>query len=94
MVTEYTKICAICGKPYVEVHHLVFGRGKREKADEDGLTIPLCRDCHEKIHKIGIAGSLSKIIGQLWYELNLVNKGIPPAMARQMFRERYGISYL
>ena len=94
MVTEYTNICAICGKPYVEEHHLVYGRGKRELADEDGLTIPLCRECHEKIHDIGIAGSLSKIIGQLWYELNLVRKGVPQPMARQMFRERYGISYL
>ena len=94
MVTEYKDICAICGRPKEETHHLVFGRGKRNLADEDGLTIPLCSKCHSLIHQEGVAGALSKIVGQLWYELNLVNKGIPPAMARQMFRERYGISYL
>lgn len=94
MVTEYTEICAICGKPKSDVHHLVYGRGMRPLADADGLTIPLCEECHKLIHEIGIAGVMSKIIGQLWYELNLVRKGIPHEIARQMFRERYGRSYL
>ncbi len=93
MVTEYKDICAICGKPKEHRHHLVYGRGIRPLADEDDLTMPLCGECHSMIHS-GIAGVLSKIIGQLLYELNLVKKGVPHEIARQMFRKRYGRSYL
>ena len=94
MLTEYTNICAICGKPKEEIHHLVFGRGLRPLADADGLTIPLCRGCHEAIHQNGAAGSLSKIVGQILFEMDLVKKGIPQEIAREQFRKRYGRSYL
>lgn len=86
MVTEYEKICAICGKPDVEIHHLVFGRGLRELADADSLTIPLCRECHKAVHLNGTASTLSKMLGQAWYEKTVGD--------RESFRKRYGRSYL
>ncbi len=101
MVTEYKNICAICGKPAECTHHLVFGRGMRALADKDKLTMPMCNGCHNmaesplnRIHGNPMAEHLSKIIGQLSFELNLTTKGFPQELAREEFRKRYGRSYL
>jgi hypothetical protein len=66
----------------------------RKLCDDDKITCPLCEKCHEEIHNSGVAGGLSKIIGQLLFEMELVKKGIPQDMAREQFRKRYGRSYL
>lgn len=92
MLSEYSNICAICGKPATEIHHLVFGRGMRELADEDGLTISLCRECHENAHKN--ESWWSKSLGQMEFEIQRVAQGIPQEVAREQFRKRYGRSYL
>lgn len=94
MLTEYKDICVICGKPKNDIHHLVFGRGIKPLADEDGLVTPICRNCHDGIHQNGVASGLSKIVGQLLFEMDLVKKGIPQEVAREQFRKRYGRSYL
>ena len=93
-ITKYMNNCILCGKPNIEIHHCCYGRGIRELADEDALTIPLCRECHEELHKNGVAGKLSKIIGQLAYEKHLVANGRSEDIARECFRKRYGRSYL
>ena len=97
-LTEYTKNCLLCGRPTTAEHHLIFGRGFRNLADEDGLTIPICDNCHTlgkyRIHDNPIAEAMSKIIGQLQYEKDKVAEGIDPKEARENFRERYGRSYL
>lgn len=92
IVTEYTKICFICGRPATEEHHLIFGRGRRELAEEDGLKAPVCERCHRlnenirKIHGNPMAEKLSKMLGQAVYETRLGT--------REEFRKRYGESYL
>lgn len=85
MVTEYECICFICGNAASEIHHLVFGRGMRKLADEDGLTAPCCNRCHKAIHEELRMGKMSKICGQLLYE---------KTHTREEFRKRYGRSYL
>lgn len=94
MITEYTGLCLICGKPKEEVHHLVYGRGMRNLAEEDNLKVPLCRTCHKSIHSNEVAGKMSKILGQMEFEMQRVAKGIPQEIAREEFRKRYGRSYL
>lgn len=100
MITEYSDICVICGKPKQETHHLVFGRGMRELADADGLTIPLCGECHKAIHYNGTAAALSKIVGQLQWEYEAMAEEYPMYLdtlrqgKREAFRKRYGRSYL
>jgi len=46
--------CHICGYGgEVETHHCLHGsRGK--KADEYGLTVTLCRKCHQNLHDRGL----------------------------------------
>ena len=95
------KICFVCGKPAECVHHLVFGRGYREIADQDGLKVPLCNTCHNmhimtkcQIHDNPMAESLSKIIGQLMFEMSEVEKGSSRSEARKRFIKRYGRSFI
>lgn len=92
IVTEFTDICFYCGKPAECQHHLVFGRGLKELAEQDGLKIPACHKHHnmgansEKIHNNPMAEKLSKMLGQAIWEKNYGD--------RNDFRKRYGKSYL
>lgn len=93
MITEYEDYCILCNKPRTAIHHCVFGVGRRNLADEDGLTMPLCDSCHKAIHQ-GKMQTLSKIIGQLLYERNKCAEGMTAEEARLSFRRRYFESYL
>lgn len=92
IVTEYAGYCVFCGKPTNEEHHLVFGNGRREMAEQDGLKIPCCSGCHtmnrnvQKIHGNPMAEKLSKMLGQAVFEARIGS--------REDFRKRYGVSYL
>lgn len=73
----------------LEEHHIFFGRGKRELADEDGLTVQLCIEHHrtgkEAVHKNRTSDLLLKVIGQAKYE---------ETHTREEFIKRYGKSYI
>lgn len=92
IVTDYEGICFFCGKPAECEHHLLFGKGIRPLAEEDGLKVPSCHRCHnlgmtiEKVHDNPMAEKLSKMLGQAIYEKELGT--------REDFRKRYGKSYL
>lgn len=98
ILTKYTENCIICGMPIEEIkncHHLIFGRGMRNLANEDGLTLPMCPFCHDELHKkSSVAAELSRICGQLAFEKFLCEKGVSADNAREYFRKRYGKSYL
>lgn len=85
IVTEYVDFCMICGKPYsIEGHHLICGGSKRAKGTEDKILIPLCPDCHRRVHGDGVSMTLSKMLGQAIFE---------QTHTREEFRARYGKSY-
>ena len=86
VVTEYMNNCLLCGRPTMDKHHLLFGRGIRPLADDDKLIIPVCRECHNLIHSDPRVGNLSKILGQIVWEKT--NNG-----SREDFIRRYGKSY-
>ena len=86
IITEYLDFCCMCGKPaYNDTHHLIYGRSERRLADEDGLTIPVCRECHNLIHSDSRIGNLSKILGQIAWEGKYGD--------REDFRRRYKKSW-
>lgn len=91
MLTEHTDICIFCYRPKQDVHHLVFGNANRKLSDVDGLTVPVCRECHDLLHR---NDKISKIIGQLAYERDRCAEGYGKDAARESFRLRYGKSYL
>lgn len=108
VLTEYTELSAFSAAPRECDHHLVFGSGMRKLADEDGLIIPLTNREHntgpieERVHGNMSAEKLSKMLGQVAFEKEYyrslleaagdLDKGEDPA--RDIFRRRYGISYL
>ena len=99
---RFKDYCFFCGCPVIgREHHLIFGSANRQKADEDGLKVPICDHCHtigklwERIHDNTMAEKLSKMFGQAIYERNaLANKEVQTIdEAREKFRRRYGQSY-
>lgn len=99
-----TNYCDICGRNYesLDTHHLIMGFN-RTFADEDKLTVKVCRNCHKDIHNNAVTEGLSKMLGQQAYEfdyiinkycVNDVDKAIARTEAREMFRKRYQINYL
>lgn len=106
-VTEYTEISAFSGSPAECKHHLLFGRGIRELAEQDGLWIPLTNAEHNmsrdgllyQIHGNPTAEKLSKMLGQAIYEKEYYRQYCTTAGnirddAREDFRKRYGQSWL
>lgn len=92
IVTEYENVCFFCGRPAECEHHLLFGRGIRNLAEEDGLKVPSCNKCHnmgaatECVHGSSMSEKMSKMLGQAVYEAKIGS--------REEFRARYGRSYL
>lgn len=39
------RVCMLCGSPYVEWHHVFFGRNK-DNSTKYGLVVPLCPGHH------------------------------------------------
>lgn len=91
MLTNYNEMCILCYEPKDDIHHLVYGRANRRLCDEDELVIPVCRKCHEFMHK---HSNISRIIGQLAYERDRCAEGLSKEEARESFRQRYSKSYL
>jgi hypothetical protein len=102
IIVENEHWSAISGDEVECRHHLIFGQGRRELAEEDGLWIPLTHDEHnmgellKRIHDNCMAEDLSKIAGQLAWEGDYYRKaaGMGLFSARRAFRTRYGQSYL
>lgn len=105
IVTKYMEISAFSGKETECVHHLIWGDygALRDKADQDGLLLPLTDDEHnlgtkaERIHGNSAAEKLSKMLGQMAFEKEYYRqkcyKGDEDP-AREEFRKRYAKSWL
>lgn len=98
IITENSSYCALCGRPCSTEHHLLFGSGIRKLAEEDGIKMNVCNECHtmnsvpDRIHDNPMAEKLSKMLGQAIFERNKCAEGATLNEAREMFRRRYGFS--
>ena len=92
IVTTDDYACFFCGRPADCEHHLLFGKGIRDLAEEDGLKVPVCNNCHTigtlsgRVHDNSKAEQLSKMLGQAIFENKIGT--------REQFMKRYGRSYL
>lgn len=101
MDKKYTGYCAFCGKPLLNIteHHLLFG-SDRNKAEDDGIKLPVCDDCHTlnkvscRIHGNVMAEKLSKMLGQMAFEKEMALKGCSREECRELFMRRYKKSFL
>lgn len=78
--------CYLCGRGGVlETHHVVHGSGRRILADQDGLTVKLCPQCHRNLHDFG------------WNDKDLQKIGMAAWMreygTKEDFIRRYGRAY-
>lgn len=102
VIVENEHYSAISGEEAECRHHLLFGNGRRDLAEEDGLWIPLTNSEHttgelsRRIHDNSMAEDMSKIAGQLAWESEWYRERaeLPSFAARRAFRSRYGKSYL
>ena len=84
--------CWICQRlgldtPGTDLHHMLHGTSRRKLADEDGLTVYLCRQHHAALHDKGLYDLvLQQEAQQAW--MDHYNKTVND------FIERYGKSYL
>lgn len=52
IMTRNPNCCYVCGDKAVDMHHALHGADKK-LSEEYGLMIPLCRDCHNRVHHVG-----------------------------------------
>lgn len=68
IITPIEDICFLCHRPASEIHHCVFGRF-RKLSDKYGLVVPLCRECHEVVHRNKNRADLLKEIAQHSFDI-------------------------
>ena len=74
-------------KAYLETHHVLFGMGRRKKSEEDGLTVKLCKDHHDLVHKDDrIRQRLCSVAQSAWERQHLAEYG---SDVRAKWIERY-----
>ena len=82
ILTKYENISAFSPRTAQCQHHLIFGRGLRQIAEEDGCWIPLTDSEHNmsskgliyQIHENPAAEKLSKMLGQMAVEHRMLIK--------------------
>lgn len=86
------KECYIClSQSNLEVHHIFFGDPNRNRSDEDGAWCYLCHDCHRGTY--GVHGKEGKSNNE-YLKKRAQRKWEAAYGSREVFRERYGKSWL
>lgn len=81
-----------------ETHH-IFGGPNRRLSDKDGLTVRLCRQCHDELHNDkNRSEPMQKALHELgqtkWEEHYGPGLALGGKDPRQEFLKRYGRNYL
>lgn len=85
-IIQDCKECYLCGRSdSLECHHAIHGTANRKLADQDGLTVWLCAECHTNLHQRGWHDNELKQVAQTVWELIYGT--------REEFIKRYGKSY-
>ena len=65
IITREKKMCYFClSQRNLEKHHCLHGTANRKLADEDGLFVWLCRNCHMRLHDKGIGDKGLQIVAE------------------------------
>ena len=104
ILTDDMEHCCICGRGPVQIHH-IYGGANRNLSTEQDMIVPLCWDCHRKLHTDPNQHMRFKLMrdAQDKWELEFIenhNNGSIQSYveaqhrARDEFRKLYGKSYL
>lgn len=81
--------CYLCHTAFGSDTHHIFGGANRRKSDEDGLTVRLCRNCHDDVHFDKDTSA------ELMYRLHKDGQeAYERTHTRDEFMARYGRNYL
>ena len=59
IMTDDFERCYVCGRRATDMHHIFHGADKK-LSEKLGCMVPLCRECHSKVHHSG--GELDRIL--------------------------------
>jgi hypothetical protein len=88
-IIQNDKECFICGNPYCEEHHIIFGSANRKLSEKYGLKVYLCYEHHRGSNGIhGINGKpLDTKLKQ--YAQKKFNEAYPELNFMQIFGKNY-----
>ena len=70
-----SKVCLVCGSPYIEIHHVFFGTANRRLSDRYGYVVPLCPEHHRTgefaVHRNRCADLMIKQMAQKHFEAHV-----------------------
>lgn len=90
IIDPNTERCFLCQRVRpLEAHHIFHGTARRRLADEDGMIVHICRECHQKVHEApdGELDRLLKIFGEEMWLMHYEKTS-------DDFIKRYGKNYL
>ncbi len=89
VIVDDMEHCLVCGSPYIEIHHIIFGVANRKLSDKYGLVVPLCVEHHRGntgVHQNRDLDLHLKKLAQEHFEAEFGT--------REYFRTVFGKSYL
>ena len=84
ILTDNMKKCMLCEKNAVNKHEIFFGTGQRKISMKYGLVIPLCYQCHLRMHRSSVQQAIWHVKGQEAFE-----KEYPDLNFLETFGENY-----
>lgn len=86
IITDNWEECYLCGRLPCDTHHCLHGTANRALADKYKLVVPLCRECHARLHDKGVGDFSLKMAAQMAFEKHVGD--------RLQFIDIFGVNYL
>ncbi len=89
VIVDDMEHCLVCGSPYIQVHHILYGTANRKLSDQYGYVVALCQEHHTGSTGVHFNKPLDlhlKKLAQKHFEGKIGT--------REHFREVFGKSYL
>ena len=88
IIAKPDNLCYFCARyGNLEKHHCIHGTANRRLADEDGLFVWLCHNCHMRLHDQGIGDKGLQIVAEkAWMQRY--------GKTEEDFIKRYGKNYI
>lgn len=87
-ILQSSKVCFVCGSPYVQEHHVFFGTGHRRLSEKYGLKVYLCQKHHTGEEGVHFDPKLDKALKQY------AQKKFEESHSRKEFMKIFKRSYL
>ena len=87
-IIQTNKECYICGNPYVEEHHVIYGTSNRKSSEKYGLKVFLCYEHHRGNQGVHFNKELDTFLKQT------AQRKFEESHTREEFMAIFGRNYL